>query len=507
MRTPRNRCSSDVLFRNTLAQTAGLASGYVFSLILAPIMLSRLGIDAFGVWAVTGAIAMYAGVADFGINRSISRFVAVYHARGDASRVAECVGIGFVAVAGVSLLAGLAAVLLAPVLSDDLGVLPADEMRTVLLASAAIYAAQSAKTVLSAIPIGMLEMVPPNVATVIGNIINFGASLAALMASTKLTVYAAANAAAEVAALAVMLVAVMRVSWPVPLRRPTLGLTKELLGYGIKQQAIWGAELVNSSTDKVIVAFFVGPAAAGAFEIGNRVAQGVRSIAVLSVSAIIPTVAAEIERSGREMIGAFYTRYLQRTIAVAAPLYVAAMVTAPFALVAWLGEAPEYSVAVLVLVSAAYLVNIYTGMSTTIAAGDDRLGIVLSNAVIECGLNIALTLALAPLFGVIGVLAGSIVAITVGSVRMIWQFQRAYAIPGRAFVAAVRGPTAAALGLGIPAAIVAILLPAPDRFACVALTIGLAGSYAAAYWLVASRSGWLPARLTAPFVRSPANAA
>ena len=60
-----------MLFRNTLAQSASLVAGYLFSFLLAPIMISRLGLDAFGVWAVTGAFATYAGLLDLGIGRSL----------------------------------------------------------------------------------------------------------------------------------------------------------------------------------------------------------------------------------------------------------------------------------------------------------------------------------------------------------------------------------------------------------------------------------------------------
>ena len=71
-----------MLFRNTMAQSAGFALGYLFSFLLAPLMISRLGLDAFGVWAVTGAFATYAGLLDLGIGQSLSRFIAVFDAEG-----------------------------------------------------------------------------------------------------------------------------------------------------------------------------------------------------------------------------------------------------------------------------------------------------------------------------------------------------------------------------------------------------------------------------------------
>ena len=46
----------------------------------------------FGVWAVTGAIAQYARLLDFGITRSLARFVALYDAEGDRGGIEESVG-------------------------------------------------------------------------------------------------------------------------------------------------------------------------------------------------------------------------------------------------------------------------------------------------------------------------------------------------------------------------------------------------------------------------------
>ena len=67
-----------MLFRNTMAQSASFGLGYLYSFLLAPFMIGRLGLDAFGIWAVTGAFASYAGLLDLGIGMSLSRFVAVY---------------------------------------------------------------------------------------------------------------------------------------------------------------------------------------------------------------------------------------------------------------------------------------------------------------------------------------------------------------------------------------------------------------------------------------------
>ena len=150
-----------MLFRNTMAQSTSFALGYLFSFLLAPLMIARLGLDAFGVWAVTGALATYAGLLDLGVGRSLSRFIAVYDTTGEDHRIRECVGLGLLIVTFVGVLAAIVAAAVAPLLSDELGVLNSGEMRLVLLASVAIWTFNGYDGVCSSIGIGRQRMVPP----------------------------------------------------------------------------------------------------------------------------------------------------------------------------------------------------------------------------------------------------------------------------------------------------------------------------------------------------------
>src|SRR3954453_21920285 len=100
-----------MLFKNTAAQSADLLTAYAFSLLLAPLMLNRLGLELFGVWAVTGAIATYAGLVDLGITRSLARFIALYDVEGDRAAIAECVGLGLLAVTAVAAFGAIVATL------------------------------------------------------------------------------------------------------------------------------------------------------------------------------------------------------------------------------------------------------------------------------------------------------------------------------------------------------------------------------------------------------------
>lgn len=492
-------------FRNTLAQSAPIVIGYAFSLALAPLMLSRLGLEAFGVWAVTGALATYAGLLDLGIGRALSRFVSLYHAQEDRRGVEECVGLGLLATALLSVVAAIGSYVGAPLLTEGLNT-GLEELRIILLASVAIFMLQMAAGVLASVPTGMLDMVTPSRARVWGNAVNFVASVAVLIASDDLVDYALANAAAAVVALAIMVVAVGR-TWRAPYARlPGRRRSREIIGFGIRLQVVWAGDLVNQQTDKLIIALLVSPAAAGAYELANRVVLALRSLGILTIGALIPTATAAIAREGNRVVRDFYRNYTGKSVAISLPIFGLGAVTAPYLLVAWLGQAPGDSPLVLVLLGVANAANLVTGVPMTLITSDGRPGVPAFATVVTAALNIVMTIALAPVLGLWGVLIGTVFALSAGAVLFLWQFHRAYGLPARDLGEALLPPLGLAVGLAAPFA--AWYLAAgsiPEERPAALLGLALTGGvYALAYWVLASRLRLLPERLSLPRLRAVA---
>ncbi len=497
-----------MLFRNTLAQSSSLITAQAFSVILAPLMLGRFGLALFGVWAVTGALAKYASLLDFGITRSLARFVALYHAGGDRRGVQECVGLGLLAVTLVAAVAVVAALLAAPLLTRQLGVLELSEMRIVLVSSVGIFVASAYSRVFAAIPIGMRRMVPPNVANVTGNVLNFGFSVGALALSSELTDYAVANAAAEALRVLLVLASVLVVWSGSAVAIPSIVRAREILGYGLKSQVDWISELINLQTDKIVIALLLGPAAAGVYEIAARVVVAVRAVGVLTVSAMIPTATAQLVERGREGIPAFFRRYTLLTVSLAFPLFTLSCIGAPFLLLAWLGETPKDADVILVVLTVASFVNITSGVGSSIVLAAGQAGIVAWTGAFSAVTNIVLTVALAPIFGLWGVLAGTVIAMSSAALLLMYRFHRSFGIPGRDYAGAVLPPAALSLGLAVPFAVFDLFVApeASSRPLALALLAAVSVPYMLFYWLLASWLGYLPDRLTAPWLRSRAGA-
>jgi O-antigen/teichoic acid export membrane protein len=486
-----------MLFKNTAAQSADLLTAYVLSLVLAPLMLDRLGLAQFGVWAVTGALASYAGLADFGITRSLARFVALHDVRGERHAIAGCVGLGLAAVTAVGAVAAALAVLAAPLFAAHLGVLSADRLRLVLLCSVAIYTFTAYRQVINSVAVGLRRMVASNAANVFTNLLNFAFSVGVLLIHPDLVAYGAANALSYLIGILATLVGLRRVWGSIPIARPSRAQAREVLHFGVRSQLHAFADLVNLQTDKLVIAFAVGVRAAASYEIAARVVLAVRSVGLLTISALIPTATAEIALRGRGVVAGLYRRYTRLTVGLAFPVFALTCVLAPFGLEAWLGQVPPRATAVVVVLTLGFLPQVSSVVAMNIAWADGRPGFVASNSLLIAGLNVALTVALAPLLGFWGVLAGTVIALAVGSAVLVVRFHRSYGLALHEYAAAVVPPAALALGLAVPFAAAEVLTGwSPSSRAMSALAVVVLGlASVACYWPLAGALGFIPRAL------------
>jgi len=378
------------------------------------------------------------------------------------------------------------------------GVVDTGEMRVILVCSVGITSANLLGAVLSSVPVGLRQMGPPNFATAFGNVVNFLASLVALILSTDLGTYALANLGAAVFTLVLVFFAFARV-WARPfVRWPPLGRARELVSFGVKSQLVTLANLVNVQTDKIIIATMLGARTAGAYEIGNRVVQGVLSLGLLTLSALIPTATADLVKRGRTVIVEYLIRYTPRSLAIALPMFGAVCVSVPYLLVAWLNEIPPESVQIIILLSFSFAVSLVTGVAMTLVVSDGDPGLVAQTAALVVVLNLAGTLIAAPIFGLWGVLIGTVLAEVIASSVFLVRFHRRYELRMAPFWDAVVRPVAVSLGLAVPFAawyvaggpIASTRLPALIGLVCTGLL------YIVGCWLIESRMGLLPERLS-----------
>jgi O-antigen/teichoic acid export membrane protein len=309
--------------------------------------------------------------------------------------------------------------------------------------------------------------------------------------------YAWANAGAAVLGVVIALIAMRWVWRDMRLRLPSRALVKEILGYSIRSQAGVVADLVNQQTDKVLIALLIGVRAAGAYEIANRAVLAVRTIGMMGTAAILSAATTRITLEGRGVISGFYAYYTSRATAVTMPVVVGTAVAAPALLVAWIGDVPEESVVVFIALTLANAVNLTTGVSSNIMLAEGKPGLVSAYAALAATLNILLTVILAPLFDLWGVVGATVVALVASSTVLTVRFHRSHDIDWRVYALAVGQPFLLALTAAAPCIAWLLLQGAPDdRLSALPVCAGFGVVFGAIYWVAASRLDILPERLT-----------
>src|SRR5947209_8895386 len=176
MRERRNQPAS--LVRNTLAQSAGSFSGYVFSFLSARIVLDGLGLRNFGIWALTGALAQYGELLDLGVGVSLARYIAVHE--DDRRLCGQYMAIGWLSVLVIAVVLGVLSLFGAAPLAHSVRGISVADMHVVLYCSVVLLCSSMLTGVIASFPVGRRRMVAPNVGVGIGSAINFAASIGSI---------------------------------------------------------------------------------------------------------------------------------------------------------------------------------------------------------------------------------------------------------------------------------------------------------------------------------------
>jgi O-antigen/teichoic acid export membrane protein len=230
-----------------------------------------------------------------------------------------------------------------------------------------------------------------------------------------------------------------------------------------------------------------------------------RSVAAMSVSAMVPTATTEIAAGGEGVVRRFYRHYTTRATSLSLPLVVFAAASAPALLVAWLGDVPDDTVAIFAAITLAQATNLSTGVGTTISLGEGRAGLLAAAAVSATVVNVTLTVALTGWLGIWGVVGATIAGILVGDAIFLTVFHRRHAMSIRDFGAAIAPPLALSALAAAPALALTLVAPVEDgdRLGGIIASLICAATFVAIYWPLASRLDILPERLRLRGARRP----
>lgn len=440
---------SHKIVRNTLFNTMGRVWAVLIGLILTPYIISRLGVERYGVLALLGGVTGYFGLFDFGISASFVKYIAEFYARKEYEKINEVVntGVTFYFIFGVLVFAS-SLIFMEPVLSL-LRMPPGihKEAAFVFIAGMGIFSLSSALGAFSSVLSGLQRMdvtnfigVAVSVPNIAGTIfvLEKGYGLPGLMVNSLVTTLLS-NAANIMAAFGLL------PELKFNLFLFSRDLFKKLFSFGYKLQVSRLANLISFQTDKFLITGFLGVGLVTYYQLGSTIVSQARQLPLLLVSALIPAVSELEAREGGKALVKVYLRGSKYLISLSTPLLVLVAVNASVFMLAWMGQGYEKASAVIRFLCIGYYMATVTGVASSIAAGVARTDLDMKFGILMAGLNLLLSVALIIKFGFLGVLTGTATALTISSLYYIRLFHAYLEIPVKNFAVLFIKPVSACI--------------------------------------------------------------
>jgi O-antigen/teichoic acid export membrane protein len=418
---------------NTVVLALARLSGIAVSFLLTPYILHSLGIERYGLWALVSSIVAFAALLQFGVGKGSVRFIALYSERHELAVVRRIVSYSVLshAAAGVVLtpLAWIAGRAILPHLNISPDLVHTGEVLFPLVFAYIFFAGATGP--LGMLLIGLERLWMTSIATFASQLayaamvvvlLSQGAGLYGLLAATA---FQAGFQGITFYAIGKRLIGRVFGN-PFALDR---SLVKEMLKFGGWLQTSGVATVVNRQADAVVIGTWVNVASVAYYDIGNRIAQLARTLPLTLLGPLLPAVAGihaqgDDKRLARTVLQG---NRLLSLLTLGMAGYVVA--TAPLIMSVWLGRNYPHVVTITILLVAAYSINNLTGVGTTVVKAIGRPRYESEYAVLGMVLNIGATLALAPFFGLYGIVIGTLVGVSVCSVYFLWRFHRLMGYP------------------------------------------------------------------------------
>ena len=417
---------------NTVSGSGARIAALGIAFLTTPVLVNQLGSEGFGLFSIAAALPAYAGLLDFGIGAGLVKHFTEYSEAGDTDGVRQVMTLSLCFYLVLGALLTPVAVLLAPSIAGLLGL--SEEYRRAAEVSVVImflyFIASGLVGIVSARLVSLHRM---DITAGVGLLAQaaYGAAVFLVLPLSPTVLTAIWLTVFQLLLTGVLLyVIVVRADRRLfcnPLAIPGT-LVRKLFAFGGWMQLNSLTALVNLEADKLIIAGFLNMAAVTPYQIANRLASVNRLIPFQLLSALMPAATMMQLSHSRAEAAQFYSHMSRYLMLLTLVITGFTAVAADRFILTWIGQPYPPASLIVVALCLSFAVNNLTGGGTTMARAAGLPRYETYYAVLSMVLNIGLTVALAPSFGLAGILGGTIIANVVGSVYFLAIFHRRFAI-------------------------------------------------------------------------------
>jgi O-antigen/teichoic acid export membrane protein len=423
-----------------LAQAAPL----VVNVVLTPFLLQHLGLDRFGVWSLILVLLATFTSLDGGVGASLARYYAFHCARGDRAGAGRLVVGSLVLFVGLGVLVTTGCMLVTPLALDLLNVPAALRGETAELLRVVGPLVTLALVTNSATALLQANSRFRGLATVsAASCCGYAAGVLLFVTGADLPVLAEVLAARYVILLAGGFSLGMR---HITIGRPLLPDTtvlREFRGYALRVQLSGLTTFLNGEIDALVIGALLPIRYVAIFAVGYQAASALRSLPLFAFPPILTRMTSAYAARGLAGSVAEFEAVQPRWLPAVLTYGVVATSAVGFAVQLWVG--PELALAGLVaaMLMAGYTVHVaLTGIRTCFVRASGRPGLETRYSWFATALNLVLTVPFAVLFGLVGVVAATVVGLLASSLYFVVLCRRVAGLRDRRLTWRWAGATA-----------------------------------------------------------------
>lgn len=413
--------SSSGLLRRVLLNSgsnmAVMAVKLAITFIMTPIFVRNLGRYDYGIWELMTAVIGYAGLLDLGVRITVSRFIAKFNAENDrqALGITFSTSLAYYTILGLVILCvALWTAVFHPGWLAERGSLAndADKYRWFLV----IVGLQALNSfpgfVAESVFDGLQKYYIKNTITIFNSILGFLALYFWMTSQNALLLLATVNATG-VSVKYLIYFALLRYRafgefYP---RKSDLSWThfKELLAFGFKSfiQAI--STRIETGTDTIVIAYFMGPAMVPFYSIPANLVSYLRLIGWNLTHVFMPLFSDLNARKQQSQLQSVYLNASRYTVGLLLPMGAGMILVGPAFIGMWIGRQYEMQAENIIVLLVAYtltpMLNPFSSRYLT-ALGEHGVFARWSPVAAIC--NLVLSIIFVRYFGLVGAALGSV---------------------------------------------------------------------------------------------------
>lgn len=430
---------SHKIIRNTVYNSIGRFWGILIGFFLTPFIIHRIGLERYGILAISGTITGYFGLLDLGIGSSFGRFIAAFHTSREPAKIGEVVGIGLVFYTIVGTIVTVVACVLLNPLIEFFKIPHAlhDEAFIVFMAGILLFVVSGIGSVFVAVQVGLQRMDLMNKIAMAMSVVSIAGTVFVLGRGFGLLGLMANNAL--ILMLGVLInVAVACMLVPDAMTKGIVfskAMFRQLFSFGWRMQIARISGLVVTQIDKLLIVSFLSVGLVTYYQLGSAIVLSVAAFAGLLTSSLMPAFTELDIRQGRAQLVAAYMRSTKYLAFIIVPLFVFLIFSASRIMTVWMSQPCAQAAFVIRVLAAGWMINTIAQVATSMCVAINKPQFMARSSLIIVVLNLIGSTLLIKLFGFSGAAWGTMIAITTGTVYFTIELHRTLGISLKDFAA------------------------------------------------------------------------